>query len=296
MRQRLLMGAVPFALAATLVLAVPASAATNLVPNPGFETGPCAIMPCDWAQVSSTDAGAEWSAFDFHSGEASLHFFSSGAAGSVQADSSCFSVPVDADYDASFWARDYASPHEAVMFMTVSYFDNLTCAAPATLQEGFIAGVSDSWEQKTSSTPLHPPSGTQTALVSLQESCVPVFPFVCESGFDTYVDDVVFAEQEPTAVAVSMFTASRSRGSIVLAWRTASESETIGFNLYRQRQGKLVKLNRALIPSQLGGMPTGHRYSWLDRRAPKGSGTLRYRLQAVSLDGTRRWVGSASVA
>jgi hypothetical protein len=81
---------------------------------------------------------------------------------------------------------------------------------------------------------------------------------------------------------------------VLVRWRTASEAQTLGFNVYRVRQGKLVKLNRALIPSVFGGTVTGHPYSWLDRRAPRGSTMLAYRLQAVGLDGTRRWVARAS--
>jgi uncharacterized protein YkwD len=97
-----------------------------------------------------------------------------------------------------------------------------------------------------------------------------------------------------TAVALQRASATRTRAGVLVRWRTASEGQTLGFNVYRVRQGKLVKLNRALIASVFGGTATGHAYSWLDRGAPRGSTTLAYRLQAVGLDGTRRWVGRAS--
>ena len=99
----------------------------------------------------------------------------------------------------------------------------------------------------------------------------------------------------PTAVALQTASGTRTRGGVLVRWRTASESQTLGFNVFRAWHGKLVKLNRALIPSVFGGTTTGHAYSWLDGSAPRGSTTLRYRLQAVSLDGTRRWAGAASV-
>lgn len=94
-----------------------------------------------------------------------------------------------------------------------------------------------------------------------------------------------------TAVALRTASATRTRAGVLVRWRTASETQTLGFNVYRLQHGTLVKLNRALIPSVFGGTAMGHAYSWLDRRAPRGSTTLRYRLQAVSLDGTRKWVG-----
>ena len=98
-----------------------------------------------------------------------------------------------------------------------------------------------------------------------------------------------------TAVSLRTASATRTRAGVLVHWRTASEMQTLGFNVYRQHHGALLKLNRALIPSVFGGTVAGHAYSWLDRRAPRGSMTLRYRLQAVGLDGTRRWVGGASV-
>jgi hypothetical protein len=53
-----------------------------------------------------------------------------------------------------------------------------------------------------------------------------------------------------------------------------------------------VKLNGALIPSVFGGTTRGHAYSFLDRSARRGV-KYAYRLQAVSLDGTRSWLGTA---
>jgi hypothetical protein len=98
----------------------------------------------------------------------------------------------------------------------------------------------------------------------------------------------------PTAVTLETANATRTRGGVLVRWRTVSESQTLGFNVYRARHGKLVKLNRSLIPSVFGGTATGHAYSWLDRRVPRGTTTLRYRCEAAGLDGTRRWVGEAS--
>lgn len=111
-----------------------------------------------------------------------------------------------------------------------------------------------------------------------------------------YVDDVYLERESPTAVTVASFSASAEGSSIKLAWRTGSEAQTLGFNLYRQQRGKLAKANRTLIPSVFGGTTRGHGYSFLDRSAPSGRRTLRYRLQAVALDGTRSWIGSATVA
>ena len=111
----------------------------------------------------------------------------------------------------------------------------------------------------------------------------------------TQFSDWAASTSGPTAVKLSRLAARTRAGGVAVSWQTASEIELVGFNLYRQQRAKLVKLNRLLIPSVSGGTPHGHAYSFLDRSAPSGKRTLRYKLQAVTLDGTRSWIGSATV-
>ncbi len=94
--------------------------------------------------------------------------------------------------------------------------------------------------------------------------------------------DAVFG---PTAVTVRSFTAQPSGRSIVLRWRTASEARVSGFNVYRGA----TRLNRSLIRAK--GTASGHAYVWR-ASLPKGTREASYRLQAVSVDGTRTWVAS----
>jgi hypothetical protein len=77
---------------------------------------------------------------------------------------------------------------------------------------------------------------------------------------------------------------------VSLRWRTASELQVAGVNVYRERGGHRVRLNAKLIPAANG--TGGHVYTFADRKAPR-SGLSRYWLQAVNLDGTRRWCGPA---
>ena len=111
------------------------------------------------------------------------------------------------------------------------------------------------------------------------------------SGYGVFARQ--FFAEPPTALAVSSLAASRTRSGIVLRWRTSSEIDTLGFNVYRRQNGELVKLNRAPIRSVFGGTATGYAYSWLDRSAPRGAAS--YRLQAVNLSGKRSWVGATTV-
>ena len=84
-----------------------------------------------------------------------------------------------------------------------------------------------------------------------------------------------------TAVTVRSFAAQRSRGAVVIRWRTATEVETLGFNLYRRQNGRLAKLNRGLIPAA-GGVG-GHAYAWRDRRPGRSP---RYTLDEIRRDGS----------
>ena len=108
----------------------------------------------------------------------------------------------------------------------------------------------------------------------------------------TQFSDWAAATSAPTAVKLSRLAARTRAGGVAVSWKTASEIELVGFNLYRQQRGKLVKLNRLLIPSVFGGTTSGHGYSFLDRSARRGA-TYTYRLQAVGLGGTRAWLGTA---
>lgn len=119
------------------------------------------------------------------------------------------------------------------------------------------------------------------------------------SGIDTDVNSVDFTLQAPTpqsanslAVTFAGMTASRTARGVLLRWRTASEFETLGFHVYRQRGQRRVRVNRRLIASL--GSVSGGSYSFLDRRAPRRSAVC-YWLQEVELDGSRTWHGPVRV-
>ena len=105
--------------------------------------------------------------------------------------------------------------------------------------------------------------------------------------------DLVLTTSGPTAVSLASFAGTSTRSGVRLAWRTAAEQQALGFNLYRERNGRSVRVNRALLPSGFGSTLEERAYSWLDRHAPNGK--LTYRLQAVYLDGARAWLGTTSV-
>jgi uncharacterized repeat protein (TIGR01451 family) len=100
----------------------------------------------------------------------------------------------------------------------------------------------------------------------------------------------------PTAVKVRSFAARRHGKSITVTWRTASETDAVGFHVFRSvGTGPFRKVNRTLIAAKRSGAATGAVYRFVDR-VVKGRQTYTYRLQTVSANGRRTWhtIGSAA--
>lgn len=91
-----------------------------------------------------------------------------------------------------------------------------------------------------------------------------------------------------TAALLRSLSARRAGANAVLRWRTGSELGLLGFNVFGERRGLRIPLNRTLI-SAAGGV-AGHEYSF---RTP--SRMTRYWLQEVKVDGSRAWRGPAKV-
>jgi len=93
-----------------------------------------------------------------------------------------------------------------------------------------------------------------------------------------------------TAARMGRIAASRTPAGVLVRWRTASELDLLGFNVYRQVNGQRKRLNARLIGAHGAGA-----YSYLDRYAPQRK-RVRFWIQAVNVDGSRNWYGPAEVA
>jgi hypothetical protein len=106
----------------------------------------------------------------------------------------------------------------------------------------------------------------------------------------------------PTEIELVHFTATRfDGGRVLLEWQTGYEVDNIGFNLYREQDGKRVLITRELIAGSalVAGtgtlMAAGRSYSWTDRISDDGP-DARYWLEEVSLDGHSLWHALDGVA
>ncbi len=101
----------------------------------------------------------------------------------------------------------------------------------------------------------------------------------------------------PTAVKLISFTAADSAEGVLIQWQTASETDNLGFNLYRAETetGDRVLLNSSLIPTNMPpGSPIGASYEYLDATAAAGS-TYYYWLEDVDLAGVATLHGPVSL-
>jgi hypothetical protein len=94
----------------------------------------------------------------------------------------------------------------------------------------------------------------------------------------TNVGLISFSASKPTKA-----TKTKPR-MVTVRWKTGSESDTLGFNLYREARPN-VKLNRGVIGSR--GKVAGASYKWLDRLPRTFKGRPCYRLESVSPRGAK---------
>jgi hypothetical protein len=100
--------------------------------------------------------------------------------------------------------------------------------------------------------------------------------------------------QKPTAVDVTRFGAHWTKAGVGVSWRTGTETEIAGFNVWRSSGRSWRRVNKALVPAKHVGGTVGVGYRLLDRSVRRGT-FYTYRLQVVNLKGKRSWYGVGSV-
>jgi hypothetical protein len=82
--------------------------------------------------------------------------------------------------------------------------------------------------------------------------------------------------------------ATRMAKGIVVRWRTGTEADLLGFQVYRSRGHSWRRITHSLIAAR--GSVAGASYRFLDKTARRGT-AYRYRIKAVDRDGTTSWFG-----
>jgi hypothetical protein len=97
-------------------------------------------------------------------------------------------------------------------------------------------------------------------------------------------------------VTLSSFTAIPIDSEVMLKWRTESEVDHLGWNVYRsaQKDGKFVKINDKLLPGA-GNSAMPNTYQFLDKTAIKGR-QYYYYLEDIDVSGLRNQSSIISIS
>ncbi len=99
----------------------------------------------------------------------------------------------------------------------------------------------------------------------------------------------------PTLTRLESFEAVNYGSDVSLEWKTGSEIDNLGFNVYREDRGNRTRVNNqilagsALLTGAGTDLKAGNSYSWTDS-SPAGKNT-KYWLEDVSLSGESTWHG-----
>src|SRR6185503_12882086 len=111
-----------------------------------------------------------------------------------------------------------------------------------------------------------------------------------------FFDNTTVTVDQPTAVKLTGFTAVQNGDEVVLRWQTSYEARNLGYNIYREQNGKRVAITpslvagSALIAGRQTAFTSGLNYRWYDDLKSADDGrlaALTYWLEDVDIDGTR---------
>ncbi|MCX5905364.1 MAG: hypothetical protein NTV89_18275 [Proteobacteria bacterium] len=97
-----------------------------------------------------------------------------------------------------------------------------------------------------------------------------------------------------TVIELYSFTASAGNQKVILQWETASETDNVGFNIYRAvaENGEYVKINYSLIPAN-GSASQSAPYTFVDEKVQNRK-TYFYKLEDLDLNGNSTMHGPVS--
>ncbi|MGQ9853434.1 MAG: SdrD B-like domain-containing protein [Candidatus Oleimicrobiaceae bacterium] len=146
--------------------------------------------------------------------------------------------------------------------------------------------------------------------VDVDDSTLPVnfagLPPILTTAGDPLVVDLTEAQdydaadfgymENPVPVELTSFSAVWQSNEVHLGWSTASETENMGFDVYRAEAPELpfVKVNKTLIPGA-GNANVLHTYSYVDREVEPAK-SYYYKLADVDYRGRVKFHGPISVA
>jgi len=141
------------------------------------------------------------------------------------------------------------------------------------------------------------PTTTTTTVLATTTTTVPsTTTTTVQATTTTTVPSSTTTTEIPTLINLSSFDAQGIWRFVVLTWKTESEVNNAGFNIYRAEteDGDYVKINASLIPAN-GSTTEGASYRYIDQTAKRGT-TYYYKLEDVDMSGNTSIHGPASAS
>jgi hypothetical protein len=193
--------------------------------------------------------------------------------------------------ESTFWVvLSNSNPTEEVRW---EHADNLSLSYGTGVEYGGVQGVGTAGLPGGGSVCLAGYFGTGDPITWDWSLADEAYPFDWSNTFPAPMFDVYYTTL--TAVELFDFTAASSIGGVLVAWKTGSEQDNAGFNVWRSdsENGQFAKLTGSLIPAE-GGAGQGASYSFTDRSAIPG-GTYFYKLEDVDTAGASTFHGPIQV-
>ena len=128
------------------------------------------------------------------------------------------------------------------------------------------------------------------ALTNFGTNMVICFEGVGEYAYGIGIDDLKILSMSPDSsslVVLLNFSLRQENGQVMVCWETASEENSVGFDLFREQNGEWVKVNESLIYAR---DPMGSSYCLADPGA-NAQDEFRYKLVEIETDGTAQEYG-----
>jgi hypothetical protein len=158
-------------------------------------------------------------------------------------------------------------------------------------------GVSNVWPVRcgrpSTTTTLIP---TTTTTIPSTTTTIELTTTTVQATTTTTVPSSTTTTEIPTLINLSSFEAKGIWRFVILTWKTESEVNNAGFNIYRAETeaGEYVKINSSLIPAK-GSTTEGVNYRYIDQTAKRGT-TYYYKLEDVDMSGNATMHGPVSAS
>jgi len=122
------------------------------------------------------------------------------------------------------------------------------------------------------------------------------------TGVSSFSDWTIAEPAAPTAVKLTSFRAFKNNGEVMLQWQSGYEARNLGYQIYREQDGKRVAITPSLVAGSalVAGRQTklgaGSNYTWYDETTADGApatavnvrqSAVMYWLEDIDLNGTR---------